>query len=84
MTPTKFALAAAFAAMLALPAAAETEAQAPASIQQQITTLLTDQGYEVRRVSMEDGLYEAYAVKDGHMYEIYLNGALEIVRTNRG
>ncbi|MFU8834090.1 PepSY domain-containing protein [Roseovarius autotrophicus] len=46
-----------------------------------ITATLTEQGYEVRRVKKDDGLYEAYAVKDGVKYEIYLNEKFEIVRT---
>jgi hypothetical protein len=81
MTPTKLALATALAALLALPALAESEGSVTAEAQAQITALLTGEGYEVRRIGMEDGFYEAYAVKDGHMYEIYLNAALDIVRT---
>ena len=46
-----------------------------------IKTILTEQGYDVRRVKSENGLYEAYAMKDGVKYEIYLNEVLEIVRT---
>lgn len=46
-----------------------------------IKTTLAEQGYDVRSVKSEDGLYEAYAMKDGVKYEIYLNEALEIVRT---
>ncbi|WP_417626086.1 PepSY domain-containing protein [Pararhodobacter aggregans] len=84
MSPTRLTLAAALAAMLALPANAETEAAPSAEVQAQITTLLTAQGYDVRRVALKDGLYEAYAVKEGHVYEIYLNESLEILRTNEG
>ena len=47
----------------------------------QIRTSLTSQGYEVGKIKTEDGLYEAYAKKDGHKYEVYLNAALEIVKT---
>lgn len=84
MSPTRLPLAAALAAMLALPANAETEAAPSTEVQAQITTLLTAQGYDVRRVALEDGLYEAYAVKEGHVYEVYLNESLEILRTNEG
>ncbi|PTX03851.1 PepSY domain-containing protein [Pararhodobacter aggregans] len=84
MSRTSLTLAAALATMLALPALAETEAAPSAEVQAQITSLLTAQGYEVRRVAVEDGLYEAYAVKDGHVYEIYLNEALQILRSNEG
>jgi hypothetical protein len=43
--------------------------------------MLTEQGYEVRRIKTEDGMYEAYAMKDGQRLEIYVNDDLEIVRT---
>lgn len=46
-----------------------------------IKATLTEQGYDVRRVKTEDGLYEAYAMKDGQRYEIYLDADLTIVRT---
>lgn len=46
-----------------------------------IKTTLAEQGYDVRSVKSEDGHYEAYAMKDGVKYEIYVNEALEIVRT---
>ena len=49
-------------------------------IQDQIRTLLTDQGYEVRSIQMEDGEYEAYAMRDGARFEIYLDDSLTIVR----
>ena len=32
---------------------------------------------------MEDGLYEAYAMKDGERYEIYLDSDLKIVKSER-
>ncbi|MDU8943374.1 PepSY domain-containing protein [Ovoidimarina sediminis] len=45
----------------------------------QIRTLLTEQGYEVGKIKIEDGKYEAYAKKDGHRYEVFMNAAFEIV-----
>jgi hypothetical protein len=51
---------------------------------EEIKAALTEQGYDVRRIKTEDGLYEAYAVKDGVKYELYLNEKLEIVRTKQG
>ncbi|MBU3258451.1 PepSY domain-containing protein [Roseovarius sp. PS-C2] len=48
---------------------------------QQIETLLTEQGYDVRKIEMDDGLYEAYALKDGARYEIYLDSNLTVVKT---
>jgi hypothetical protein len=50
-------------------------------IKQQITATLTEQGYEVRKIKTEDGLFEAYARKDGKRYEVFLNDKMEIVRT---
>jgi hypothetical protein len=45
----------------------------------EITAMMVAEGYEVRSVQIEDGMYEVYAVKDGKMYEVYLNDALEMV-----
>lgn len=50
---------------------------------EEIKTSLGAQGYDVRRIKTEDGLYEAYAMKDGIKYELYLNEALEIVKTKQ-
>lgn len=48
---------------------------------EQIKAQLSAQGYDVRKIEMEDGMYEAYALKDGARYEIYLNKDLSIVKT---
>ncbi|MRU16914.1 PepSY domain-containing protein [Roseovarius sp. A21] len=48
---------------------------------EQIKTQLTEQGYDVRKVDTEDGMYEAYALKDGARYEIYLDKDLKVVET---
>ena len=50
-------------------------------IKEQIRTTLTEQGYEVRKIKMEDGYFEAYALKDGARLEIYLDKDLNIVRS---
>ncbi len=47
----------------------------------QIRTQLTEQGYDVRKIKMDDGYYEAYALKDGARYEIYLDKDLKIIKT---
>lgn len=47
----------------------------------QIRLMLTAEGYEVAKIKIEDGMYEAYAKKDGHRYEVFLNGDFEIVKT---
>ena len=48
-------------------------------ISNQIHAKLTEQGYEVRKIKMEDGLYEAYVIKDGERQELYLDSNLEVV-----
>ncbi len=64
---------------LAVPAIAS---EAPdAATQAKITEDLTAQGYEVRKIDTEDGMIEVYAVKDGKMYELYLDADLKVVRT---
>lgn len=50
-------------------------------VRARITTVLTEQGYEVGKIKTEDGLYEAYARKDGKRFEVYMNDKMEIVRT---
>ncbi len=47
----------------------------------QIRALLTAEGYEVAKIKIEDGMYEAYAKKDGQRYEVFLNGDFEVVKT---
>lgn len=42
---------------------------------EEIAASLASQGYEVRKVKPEDGLMEAYALKDGKRYEIYVDPA---------
>lgn len=48
-----------------------------------ITARLTAEGYEVRKIEADDGLIEAYALKDGLRYEIYFDQTLEIVKSER-
>lgn len=75
--------AALLALALALPAsgAFASGMSVPAETIKKIRTTLTEQGYEVRKVKMEDGYYEAYAIKDGMKQEIYLDADLNIVRS---
>ena len=40
---------------------------------EEVTASLTAQGFEVRKVEAEDGMLEAYVVKDGERYEIYVD-----------
>jgi hypothetical protein len=43
--------------------------------------MLTEQGYEVGKIKIEDGLYEAYAKKGDEKYEIFLDGDFTVVRS---
>jgi hypothetical protein len=46
----------------------------------EITALQVAQGYEIRSIQIEDGMYEVYAIKDGAMAELYLDDTLTIVK----
>ncbi|CUH68577.1 hypothetical protein TG4357_03676 [Thalassovita gelatinovora] len=50
-------------------------------IRARIVEKLTNEGFEVRKIKVEDGSYEAYALKDGKKLEIYLDGALQVMTT---
>ncbi|PCI44309.1 MAG: hypothetical protein COB49_11270 [Alphaproteobacteria bacterium] len=38
-----------------------------------VTKTLKEEGYEIRKVEVEDGCYEFYAMKDGKKFEIFIN-----------
>lgn len=78
-------LPAALALALALPgmALASPDDRVSEETRTAIRTMLEAQGYEVRQIEREDGGYEAYALKDGNRYEIYLDAAMQIIRTDR-
>jgi hypothetical protein len=61
--------------------AAEEGTMATPEMTMKIETMLKEQGYEVRKVQMEDGKFEAYALKDGKKFEIYLDADLKITDT---
>ena len=76
----KIILAAALALSgLSLPVHASSEIDT--ATQAKVTEQLTAQGYEVRRIDSEDGMIEVYAMKDAKKVELYLNEALEIVKS---
>ena len=80
MKPTRSLLAGtAIAAALALPfslaAAAEIVGTQAGTTADEIRTTLAAEGYEVRKVEQEDGMLEAYALKDGKRLEIYVDPA---------
>lgn len=80
-TFTKTLTALSLAAALAVPAAgfASERAGFDQKTADQVRTMLTDQGYEVRKIDFEDGLYEAYAIKDGKRMEVYVTAKMEIL-----
>lgn len=41
--------------------------------EEEVQTTLTGMGYEVRKMDMEDGMIEAYAVKGDEMLEVYVS-----------
>jgi len=70
----------ALAAALALPvafatASSELDGASVGKTAEEITASLTAQGYEVRKIKPEDGMLEAYALKDGKRYELYIDTA---------
>ena len=67
-----------FAVALASPlsfaiASSELEGAQVGKTAEEIANSLIAQGYEVRKVKPEDGMLEAYALKDGRLYEIYVD-----------
>ncbi len=69
-----------FALMSAGAAFAEGEAVDPA-VQETLTVQMTSQGYEVRKMQMEEGKIEVYAVKDGATYEMYFGADLALIKS---
>ncbi|MCB1491520.1 MAG: PepSY domain-containing protein [Rhodobiaceae bacterium] len=48
-----------------------------------IRSTLTEQGYKVGKVKIEDGFYEAYVRKDGERYEVVLDGDFTVVKVKQ-
>ena len=67
--------------VLAVPALAQSAVIMNDESRAKVREVLTEQGYEVGKVKLDDGLYEAYARKDGKKFEIYLDGDFAVVRT---
>jgi Peptidase propeptide and YPEB domain len=61
--------------------AAENTSAVTPEMTLKIETMLKGEGYEVRKVQMEDGNFEAYVIKDGKKFEIVLDAALKIIDT---
>ncbi len=60
--------------------AAFAEVDLTPEVKTKIEDMLKAQGYEVRKIKVEDGMYEAYVVKGDEKAELYLNEKLEIVK----
>jgi len=61
----------------AIPVLAESSVDA--ATRDKLTKILSEQGYDVRRVDAEEGLIEVYALKDGHKLELYFDKDLKQV-----
>ena len=70
-------LSAGLAAVLTVSAAtalaAVSEGDYAGKTEDEITKSLEAQGYTVRKIETEDGYLEAYALRDGQRYEIYVD-----------
>jgi hypothetical protein len=69
----RFLLAAAFAASLPAMALALTPGDTLGTTADEIRASLTELGWEVRKIEMDDGKIEAYAVMGTQMLEIYVD-----------
>jgi Peptidase propeptide and YPEB domain len=71
------------ATLLAAPQAFASD-KIDAALKDKVTIEMKAKGYDVRKVQMEDGMIEVYAVKDGKTYELYLDDNLQVVKSNEG
>jgi hypothetical protein len=81
-TFARLAAVAAFATALIQSPLAMASDEIDAALKDKVTAKMTAEGYEVRKIEKEDGLIEVYAVKGGKTYELYLDGALNVVKTS--
>jgi hypothetical protein len=86
MTTSKLTLKAVMLGMVlfSAPMANAEGTQIDQATQATVIAKLTDLGYEVRKMEMEDGMLEVYAVKDATTYQLYLDGAFNIVKSCSG
>ena len=77
----KTATALALVIATAAPALASDNVTLTDQTRTQIRDKLTAEGYDVRKIKTEDGLYEAYVLKDGQRLEIFLDANLNVVRS---
>ncbi len=67
--------------MTTAPMAMAEGGEVDAATQTKITELMTAQGYDVRKMEMEDGMLEVYAVKDGKTFQVFYDEKLALVKT---
>lgn len=67
------------ASLFASPVAFASDDVDPA-LKAKLTEQLKAEGYDVRKVQMEDGLIEAYAVKGSEKFELYFDKELKPVK----
>lgn len=67
--------------LLGAPMAMAERADVDAATQAKITDVMTAQGYDVRKMEIEDGLLEVYAVKDGKTFQVFYDEKLTLVKT---
>ncbi len=61
--------------------AESAEGEVDAATTEKVTAQLTAEGFEVRKLDLEDGLIEAYVVKDGETSTVFLDPTtLEVVK----
>jgi hypothetical protein len=68
------------AAILSAPAAYASDEKIDPALQEKLTMQLKAEGYEVRKIQMEDGMIEAYAVKGTEKVELYFDKDLKMVK----
>ena len=81
---TALALALALSMGLTAPVLASSDDVVPQETQDAVRAKLVAEGYEVRSIQREDGMIEVYAMKDGQRLELYLDAAMNVVRTKAG
>jgi Peptidase propeptide and YPEB domain len=58
------------------------EGDAPdAALQETLTAQMLAEGYEVRKMQIEEGMIEVYAIKDGATFEMYYGEDLALIKS---
>jgi hypothetical protein len=67
-------------AILSTPAAYASGDAVDPALQARLTAQLKAEGYDVRKIQMEDGMIEAYAIKGNEKFELYFDKDLKLVK----